>query len=432
MTERFSYESAVLLCIGMVPVCLLTMRHWVHLWYLLLLAVGLTYCLSHRPKITSQDLLPTLILATPLLAVLIAQAFRGEVLMRSFDSPSRLFCAIPIYLLIRDKFTSGELKPSAVLNVLTLGTTVALLTLPLFLNDARTSFYGGRIATTRVDTNTLGSLIGIFLIVVSLGAWRVSKEILRASRWRVNAVTLIFFVTALVLGLDMLLQTQSRGAWIGFGCVLVIASSLLLIAEQKKYWKLALLVMTVVALIAANTLSRQHLERMKSIPAEVVSWILNNQQETSGGIRLSMIQMSIDLFLEKPVSGYGERGYAQKITDEKYTGIYGAQTINDMAKAGPHNGILDQALENGTFGLLASLILYLAPVVALFKIQQRVNNESIVSLTFKVLGVAFFIQILVLQFTINPYGLRMLATFNALMLALFMAYAASQRKPSAE
>jgi len=408
------------------------MRHWVHLWYLFLIAVGLTYCISHRPKITSQDFLPTLTLATPIFAVLIAQALRGEVLMRSFDSPSRLLFAIPIYLLIRDKFLSGDLKPSAVLHVLTLGATLALLSLPFFLNDERAAFYGGRIATTSVDTNTLGSLIGVLLMIVFLGSWRVLRDILGASRGRVTAVTLIANMTALAFGVEMLLQTQSRGAWIGFGCAVVVTSTLLLTAEHKKHWKLALFVMTIITLIAANTISKQHIERMKSIPAEVLSWIHNNQQETSGGIRLSMIQMSIELFLEKPVSGYGERGYAQRISEEDFTRRYGAQTINDMGKAGPHNGILDQALENGTSGLLASLTLYLIPVLMLLRVKQRRGTEVIVDRMLKVLGVAFFIQILALQFTINPYGLRMLATFNALMLALFMAYAVSQRKQVTE
>lgn len=230
----------------------------------------------------------------------------------------------------------------------------------------------------------------------------------------------------------MLLQTQSRGAWIAFVVTLVTISTFMLKVKHEWRWKPVLFVMAIVTVIIANIASEQQMERMKSIPTEVLTWLQTGQQETSGGIRLSMISMSLDLFLEKPIRGYGEKGYAARVNEEDFTAIYGKETIHDMSHAGPHNGILDQALSSGVFGILAGLILYLAPIVVLLVgIKQKATTANVFDLALKVLGVAFFLQILLLQFTINPYGLRMLASFNGIMLALFMAFAVSQRKPSA-
>lgn len=432
MTKGLRYSWVVLLCLGMAPVLFLAVRHWVHLWYFLLLFAGLAYCISNRPRVTPRDVLPILTLAAPFIAELIAQALRGELLMRSLDSPGRLLCAIPIYFLIRDKLVSGELKTTTVLLVLIWSSSLALLTLPFFIDDARTLFYGGRLATLRVDTNTLGSYIGVFIIIVFLGAWRLLQEIFTDSLNKSRALILALHSVSLAVGLDMLLQTQSRGAWIAFVVTLVTISTFMLKVKHEWRWKPVLFVMAIVTVIIANIASEQQMERMKSIPTEVLTWLQTGQQETSGGIRLSMISMSLDLFLEKPIRGYGEKGYAARVNEEDFTAIYGKKTIHDMSHAGPHNGILDQALSSGVFGILAGLILYLAPIVVLLVgIKQKATTANVFDLALKVLGVAFFLQILLLQFTINPYGLRMLASFNGIMLALFMAFAVSQRKPSA-
>lgn len=432
MTKSLRYSWVILLGLGMAPVLFLAIRHWGQFWYFVLLIAGLIYCIGHRPRVTSQDLLPLLTLAAPFLAVLVAQALRGDLLMRSFDSPSRILCAIPVYFLIRDMFASGELKSARVLNTLAWASSLALLLLPFFLDDARTLFYGGRIATARADTNTLGSYVGIFLIIVLSGSWRVLQDVFQRSLTRARAVTLVLYAASLAVGLDTLLQTQSRGAWIGFTCVLVMTGTLLMKVEQKTRWKPALCVSVLLTLLIAGTVSDQQLERVKSIPTEALSWAQTGQQETSGGIRLSMVSLSLDLFMEKPISGYGEKGYAKRATEEDFALVYGKHTINDMSQAGPHNGILDQALENGMFGLAASLILCLAPIVLLligFKKEKR--DATVIDATLKILGVAFFLQILLLQFTINPYGLRMLASFNAVMLALFLAFNVSQKTKSA-
>jgi len=352
--------------------------------------------------------------------------------MRSLDSPSRLLCAIPIYLLIRDMFASGELKSAIVLNTLAWAASLALLLLPFFLDDARTLFYGGRIATASVDTNTLGSYLGIFLVIVMFGAWRVLEEMFRNSPSRARAKSLALYAVSLAVGFDALLQTQSRGAWIGFTGVFFACVFMMSRLEYSGRATTAV-ILGIICLTGALFLGDPiYQDRLLSIPIGFFAWLETGQQQDSGGVRLSMLFASFSLFIEKPISGYGEKGYAAALSAPEYLSAYSAATLEALAYAGPHNGILDQALENGMFGLAASLILYLAPIVLLligFKKEKR--DATVIDATLKILGVAFFLQILLLQFTINPYGLRMLASFNAVMLALFLAFNVSQKTKSA-
>jgi hypothetical protein len=75
-------------------------------------------------------------------------------------------------------------------------------------------------------------------------------------------------------------------------------------------------------------------------------------------------------------------------------------------------------------GLLAGLILFLGPIIYLartkpIKAIRDQTDQAFITL----MGLLFFVQLFVLQFTIEPYALRFLASFNAVMLAVFLAVA---------
>lgn len=415
----------------MAPILFLAVGPWVYFWYFLLLTAALVYCISAPPKVTAKDVLPILVLSTPFLAVLLSQSIRGDLLLRSFDSPSRLLCAIPIYLLIRDKLATGELQPTTIFQALAWASSIALLVLPWFIDDTRTAQYGGRIATETVDTNTLGSYVGILLVTVVMGTWRQIQDTLATSVTWVTPLTLAAYLISFSVGIDILLQTKSRGAWIGFTCTTLALLTVLIILSRRRSKPTALLA-AILILLTAMSINTAQLDRVKSIPAEIISWMNTGQGVTSGGIRLNMLQVSLTLFIEQPLAGYGEKGYETRLKEEDMLLIYGSQTLNDMSGAGPHNGIVENILQTGTFGLIASLFLYILPPILFFRRLKRTTKDiNMNDLLLRVLGLAFVFQILILQLTTSPNGLRAFASFNALLLALFWAHWASDQERKA-
>jgi O-antigen ligase len=432
MLTNDRYAQISLLCLGMAPTFFLTIPHWVHYWYLLLLLTGLAYALQHRPEVTGNDTLPLLILAAPFIATLSAQIFRDEVLLRSLDSPSRLLCAIPIYFLLRDILKTRMLEAASLFNTLIWSSVVALITLPYFIDDARTLFYGGRIATDRVDTNTLGSYIGILLTFVLIGIWRTLSDYLRRDRRPITLLALSLLTLGSLVGMFLLMQTQSRGAWIGFLGASVTLSILAWRLQQSGRLVIGMMAVAAALFLLLVMNEPAYQSRLLSIPQSLSAWIETGNQETSGGIRMSMLTATFHLFLDQPLAGYGEKGYISALSAQSFEAAYDPLTLAALKGAGPHNGILDQMLENGALGLGSSLLLYLAPVLLLLTgLRKNYREKTSNNADLQLCGVVFLLQTLLLQFTINPYGLRMLATFNALMLALFLASKQSNQQVGA-
>lgn len=369
-----------------------------------------------------------MILVAPFLAVLAASTLRGDLLLRSLDSPSRLLGAVPIYFLLRDAIDDGDLDIEKLVTAITSAAAIGLITTALLLDESRTNFYGGRIATLRVDTNALGAYVGIFLCLVLFGLWLTIKKLSHGSHRRTARAFLVLYLIGLTIGVHLLLETQSRGGWIGFLTGLLVL--LYLTTFNQRNARIATLLTVAPVLICTVLLSEErHIERALSIPKEMHSWLTTTQQSTSGGVRLSMVLLSADLFFEKPLAGHGERGLSEQVLIHKYSSIYARQTLQDIAGAGPHNGILDQALENGLFGLTAALLLVLAPVLLIMRNLSRLTKKAAYeSGLLPKIGLIYFLQVLALQFTSNPYGIRMFAALNALMLALLLAWCSRDGK----
>ena len=406
----------------MAPLFFLALRHWGQVWYFLLLIIGVLHCIISRPKISGRDLVSVMILVAPFLAVLVASTLRGELLLRSLDSPSRLLGAVPIYFLLRDSIDSGDLDIEKLVTAITSAAAIGLITTALLLDGSRTDFYGGRIATERVDTNALGAYVGIFLCLVLTGLWKTIRKLLHGAHRRTAYAFLALYLIGLAIGIHLLLETQSRGGWIGF--LTGLAALLYLTTFDQRNARIATVSWVTPVLICTILLSQErHIERALSIPKEIHSWLTTTQQSTSGGVRLSMVQLSADLFFEKPLAGHGERGLSEQVLIDKYSSTYARQTLQDIAGAGPHNGILDQTLENGILGLTAALLLFLAPVLLVMRnLSSLTRSAAYENGLIPRIGLVYFLQLLALTFTSNPYGVRMFAALNALMLALLLAW----------
>lgn len=413
-----------LICIGLTPLLFLSVRHWVHIWFFILFLLGTTYWVVSKASISRKDLWPLIILASPVIAILISQLLRAEFTAKSFDAPARLLAAVPIYILIRDQLAQKVLRAGQLIQALALSSALALLVLPLFIDEARTAFYGDRIATERADTNTLGSYVGVLIIFSCIGLWHTfSQQAASRNRrsWLAQVLVLLF---ALMVGADALLATQSRGAWIAFViCLAVLLICLLRLRPKQGLQAIALGLLTL-AISAGLGDTARYAERIQSIPAEVASWIHAEKPVSSGSIRLNMLEASYELLKERPLSGYGHLGYAQRLKEQPYLDDFSRQTREVLSQTGPHQGLAARALESGTPGLLAGLTLFLGPIVYLYRANPlKAIRAQKMNAFLLLMGLLFFVQLFALQFTIEPYALRFLASFNAVMLAVFLSVA---------
>lgn len=413
-----------LICIGLTPLFFLSVRHWVHIWFFVLFLLGTTYWVTSKASITRKDFWPLIILASPIVAILISQLLRAEFTAKSFDAPARLLAAVPIYLLLRDQISKQTLRAGHLTKVLMLSSALALLVLPFFIDEARTAFYGDRIATERADTNTLGSYVGVLIILACIGLWHsLGQRVAGKGQWSWLAQFLLLLL-ALVVGVGALLATQSRGAWIAFAICLTLLLVYLLRLRPRRGLLAIGLGLLALAISAGLGDTARYADRLQSIPAEVASWVAQEKPVTSGSIRLSMLEASYELLKERPLSGYGHLGYAQRLKESPYLEDFSRQTREVLAQTGPHQGLAARALESGLPGLLAGLVLFLAPIAYLYRANSlwaiRAQKENAFLL---LMGLLFFVQLFALQFTIEPYALRFLASFNAVMLAVFLSVA---------
>jgi len=404
-----------LICIGLTPLFFLTVSHWTHIFFFVLTIIGIHQWLTGRSKLSEQDFLPILILASSVIAILTAQTLRGEITPRELDAPARFLLAIPIYLLIRNLLETQRLSASHVFNLLVATSATALGTLPYFVDDQRTASFGGRIATAQADVNTLGSYLGVLLVICLLGTYRQLSNT-KPKAWVITLLSL-----SIMVGISSLIDTQSRGAWIACGLTTAMLALLLIRQNPAKVGK-ALFALAIIGSIAVAFSNHERaLKRVTSIGTDVAAWANSEGRITSGSVRLDMLRISAELIKEKPLLGYGELGYAERLTDQKYQERYNPETLDVMSKTGPHQEVAARTLQSGLFGFLASVLILTGPVLCLLKSYRKTPSNPLL-----MVGLLFTSQTLLLQCTIEPFTLKYLASFNAVMLALFLAVSSAK------
>lgn len=181
-----------------------------------------------------------------------------------------------------------------------------------------------------------------------------------------------------ISGLAASIWSQARGGWIAVGLVLIwiLAAA----AKNSHRGKLAIasIMMVIVMIIPILYTDSLVVKRINEAVSEVNSFIVDNKQDTSVGIRLAMWGVAIDGIKDAPLIGHGKQGWIDArdaaIKDGRLSGF-------SAGLSHIHNEYIDVAFKRGVVGLALLLSMYLIPMLFYFRPHLHDERESVRALS---------------------------------------------------
>jgi len=391
----------VLLCY---PMLLLTIKGGMNGLFFLLIITSFFY-LFGTLKSTATSLWDgystafAIAMASPILAVLLSQAYHGTFTAPPLDGPSRFLLAIPVFLALRQMemsaitflqyaFPLGAL--SALLN--------AVITHRDYLNDP-INF------VNHIHFGDLALMLG-FLSLFSIN-WAT----------RDSAPILILKICGLLAGLYLSVQSGARGGWAAAPVLMLIWW---LSHNPKISWsKLAATILSIVlaaALVYALVGTVQH--RLDMIYQDLADFHQGNK-DTSIGIRLQLWQAACYLFAEHPVFGVGPDGFAQMMTSLSNSGMLTTEAAR-LGRGEVHNEILAKSVEFGVFGLLSIVSVYAVPLIIF---MRSTRSQVAQARTAAFMGICLVMGFFIFGLTVEIFNLKMTVAFYSFTVAVLLAAA---------
>ena len=197
----------------------------------------------------------------------------------------------------------------------------------------------------------LGCCFGVLLLWRSLAAW---QRLL-------GLVCCLFGLLAVIL-------SDTRGSWIVLPVVLAVGAVQLWRCGLRKPVSLGL----VAAVIGVGGLvtfkGAEMAERYQTAVQEVTLYQEQGTARTSVGQRLAHWQLAWQMGLDKPLLGWGVRGYEREKARRVQAGQADAFV---MQFSHAHNELLDMFAKRGALGVLLLLAFYLVPLVIFWPTKRR-------------------------------------------------------------
>jgi O-antigen ligase len=334
--------------------------------------------------------------------VLIAQLFHTKFQLPSLDAPLRILLCIPIFLfLLKNKNNSVDLFKWSL--------PLTLITTFLYLYLIKDHYWGARFATKFVDPNALGSYIACIIGLTMLTIER------KAPRNFYDFFYWVLWISSIIVGFYVVIQAGTRGSFLVIPIIIFVFLKSLSLPNKKKILLLGLMASLLVIAYLSNSYFQ---ERVLSGYLEIYQWLSGSKIKSSAGYRLSMFQLSTELFSLRPLAGYGEFGYKEALKNLAYVDNYSAAVIQIMSTAGPHSTLFETILNYGLIGLFGYLFLMFGPVYLFCKS----GNIS------KWRGLCFILSILLMGQSIHIFTLKYTSSLFGLLLAWLLSDALKEKR----
>jgi O-antigen ligase len=414
MINRNSYPMAadnnplinrfVMLALLGYPALLLTVRGGMN-GLLFLLVIASLWWLFRAPGTAATPLWDgystafSIAMASPILAVLLSQAYHGTFSAPPLDGPSRFLFAIPVFLALR----RSEIPIVAIMKfAFPLGALTALI----YAAITHRQYMADNINfVNHIHFGDMALMLG-FLSLFSIN-WAA----------RDRAPVLILGICGLLAGLYLSVQSEARGGWVAAPVLLLI----LWRAHNPKFsWTklgaaaLSILLFAVLTYALVGTV--QH--RIDSIYQDMAAFHHGNE-DTSIGVRLQLWRAACFLFAQNPVFGVGPNGFAQMMTPLSDSGML-TKIAAGYGRGEVHNEILAKASELGIFGLLSLLSIYVIPLIIFVRAaRSRVAQAR----TAAFMGICLVTGFFIFGLTVEIFNLKMTDAFYSLTVAVLLAAA---------
>lgn len=216
-----------------------------------------------------------------------------------------------------------------------------------------------------IQYGNISMLIGLFCLAGL--AWAYAQP--QRGRW------VPFMLLGAVGGILGSLLSGSRGGWVGLPLVLLVLYRAYsdFVSARVKAAGIALLVAAAAVVYSVPQFGVQ--ARVNLAVSDVQHYLQGNSDSSLGG-RFEMWKGASQLFLQKPVFGWGDINYKPAMRELVSQGK-AHPIVSDFGHA--HNEILDNAAKRGMIGVLALLALYLVPL-RLFAAGLRSPDMTVRSL----------------------------------------------------
>lgn len=177
----------------------------------------------------------------------------------------------------------------------------------------------------------------------------------------------------------------SRGGWVG----LIFVITYILVPYRRAFSKKVIssgFTFIISLLILLFLLPQTGIKnRVFAIEKDLVQYAQGNSL-TSVGTRLELWRGSLLLIQDKPLTGWGESGYLDRITELKNENLIRPHLISHA-----HNEVLDTTSKRGIWGLTSLFILYLTPLYVFYHSRKHdfVQNSLPLMLSGGVVAISY-------------------------------------------
>lgn len=339
---------------------------------------------------------------TPIIGVFLGQLFRCEFSWPNYDSPSRFLLCLPIFVLLYHVGID-------VVKYLRFSLPGALLFAVLFVHLGPTiERADGRLSVYSVDLLTFGSMSLTFglLSLVCIGVFSPFRS-----------KTSLLFLFGFFSGLYLSVCSGSRTGWLALPVVIVLWG---VYAFRKNYIAVFVCLALLFCFIILSYVKVQPVRlRINNAIHDVKSYRWSGPNaETSLGERISFYRIGFSLFLQRPASGWGDRGFANSIRESDSYQFASQSTREGVIRCGFHNEIMTNAIRSGIWGALSSLLLFVVPGLVFIR---ALCSQADLTKKYGLLGLSYVVCIFISSMSTEVFNLKYTASFHALMLSFLMA-----------
>ena len=185
---------------------------------------------------------------------------------------------------------------------------------------------------------------------------------------------MFFYAVATLMGIFGSILSGSRGGWVLFPVILVVAYQIFknwLTPKVKMGLALALFVFAVICVLPQTGV----IKRFEEAKNDITQYVSDQNKATSLGLRFEFWKSAIASFREKPIFGWGNNGIWDSQKQQYEAGFITKEAYEFHKHA--HNQFLDEMAKRGIIGLGALLAFFLIPLI-LFKkqLQQATTPET--------------------------------------------------------
>jgi O-antigen ligase len=409
--ETFTNRIIILILLSY-PALLLTVNGSMGVLFFLLLLTSLIFLYRMRNSLTSShwdgnSIACSVAMASPVLAILLSQAYHGKFYAPSYDWASRFLFAIPIYLALRQ-------VNMRVLTLLQYSLPIGALVAVVWLLLHPYIWYVGDHQILGKTTSQAFNLIHFSDTALILGFLSLfSINLIERDRLLILAFKLCGFVA----GIYMSVQSGERGGWLAIPVLILVW--VLVHSKERRLLKIgATVVLTLSAILLGYSFLDVVHHRIDSVFEDLNNYS-KGSKDTSIGVRLQLWQAAVSLFIANPFFGVGPNEFSQAMPVFRASGLLTPYAAN-FGNSEVHNEILAKCAGTGLFGLLSILSVHLVPVI----IFWRSTSSTITAVKIgSFMGICLVFGFFIFGLTVEIFNLKMTAAFFSLTLAVLLAMA---------